>query len=286
VTRRWRIGLNGATTGAADLLTDLRVARDAGYGGLEIRDTKLEAYLAGGGSLQDLHLAFRQAGVRPLSMNALERATPSAGAARAAVLARCRTLCAWASALGCPYVVAVPGPPDGADTAAVQQSSVDALRAMAAVAREHGMKIGFEFLGSPDGSVRTLAAARQIVEEVADPAVGLVIDAFHYYVGGSRAEMLDGLDPRELFIVHLDDAEDRPREALTDAHRVLPGEGVIPLRELVRRLTAIGYDGFYSVELFRPEYWTWEPLHLAKVARERLDALFAGVEAAEGGGGR
>jgi 2-keto-myo-inositol isomerase len=155
---------------------------------------------------------------------------------------------------------------------------------MAAIARDHGVRIGFEFLGFRDCSVNTLRAARAIVEEVADPAVGLVIDAFHYYVGGSTWEMLDGLDHRALFIVHLDDAEDRPREHLTDAHRLLPGEGVIPLRPLLRRLEALGYDGVYSVELFRPEYWTWEPLHLARVARERLDALFAAADAPRGSG--
>ena len=38
-------GLNGATTGTADLLTDLRAAREAEYDVLEIRDTKVRAYL-------------------------------------------------------------------------------------------------------------------------------------------------------------------------------------------------------------------------------------------------
>ena len=284
VRRSRRYALNGATTGAADLLTDLRVARDAGYGAVEIRDTKLEAYLDGGGSLPDLRQAFREAGVQPLSMNAVERATLAVGAARAAVLGRCGTLSAWAEALGCPYVVAVPGAADGTNAAAIRHASAEVLRELAIIARDHGVRIGFEFLGFRDCSVNTLAAAQAIVEEVGDPSVGLVIDAFHYYVGGSTWSMLEGLDPRSLFIVHVDDAEDRPRETLTDAHRLLPGEGVMPLQEMLGRLTAIGYEGFYSVELFRPEYWTWDPLALARAARERLDALFAGVEAAGGGG--
>lgn len=279
-----RFGLNGATTGSVDLLTDLRVAEEAGYAALEVRDDKLEKYLEGGGSLQRLRRMFADAGIQALSLNALEGATPAAGASREAVLDRCRRLCAQAAEIGCAYVVAVPGPPEGADPQTIQQASVETLRAMAAIARDHGVRIGFEFLGFRDCSVNTLRAARAIVEEVADPAVGLVIDAFHYYVGGSTWEMLDGLDHRSLFIVHLDDAEDRPREHLTDAHRLLPGEGVIPLRPLLRQLGALGYDGVYSVELFRPEYWTWEPLHLARVARERLDALFAALDAPPGAG--
>ncbi|HEV8338234.1 MAG TPA: sugar phosphate isomerase/epimerase [bacterium] len=272
-----RYGLNGATTGTADLLTDLAVAQEAGFDALEIRDAKLEGYLAQGGSLTDLVGAFAEARLLPLSLNALERATPSPRMAREGVLDRCRTLCRWALELGCPYVVAVPGPAEGLDDDEISHTSVEALRAMGEIGRDHAVGIGFEFLGSAASSVRTVAAAREIVEAVADPAVGLVIDAFHYYVGGSTPEMLRGMDPRRLFIVHLDDAEDRPREALTDAHRLLPGEGVIPLHELVQTLEGIGYEGVYSVELFRPEYWAWDPLDLARAARESLDALFAGL---------
>jgi len=94
-------------------------------------------------------------------------------------------------------------------------------------------------------------------------------------------ETLDGLDPARLFIVHLDDAEDRPRAELTDAHRLLPGRGVMPLLPLVRRLEALGYRGAYSIELFRPEYYAWDPLHLAREARMSLDLLFKEADRAE-----
>lgn len=277
-----RFGLNGATTGRTDLATDLRLAREAGFGALEIRDTKLEEYLRRGGTLPALRGDFAEAGVTPLSLNALERSTLAEGAEREAVLARCRTLCAWSAALGCPYVIAVPSFLDGDfGTARVRTLTVAALRAMAAIGRSSGVRIGFEFLGFPTCSVHTLGAARAIVEEVADPAVGLVLDAFHFYAGGSTSAMLDGLDPRLLFIVHLDDAEAGPREALTDGQRLLPGAGVIPLTDLVGRLEALGYRGVYSVELFRPEYWTWEPRQLVRAAWESLKTLLAGIEAKE-----
>ena len=138
----------------------------------------------------------------------------------------------------------------------------------------YGVRVGFEFLGFPDCTVNTLAAARRIVDAVGDPSVGIVIDAFHFYAGGSTWSMLDGLKPEQLFIVHLDDAEDRPRTALLDAHRLLPGDGVIPLRDLVRRIEDLGYDGPWSIELFRPEYYAWDPVALARVSREKMAALF------------
>ncbi len=270
-----RFGLNGATTGPRDLLTDLHAAHDAGYHALELRDPKVQAYLQGGGSLYALRHELSEAALEVASFNALERATLATGDARQAVLRRCRVLCEWAAALDCRYVVAVPSPStDTRETDRIAEMTVDALRAMAAVAKPYGVRIGFEFLGFATCSVNTLAQARQIVDAVRDPAVGLVLDAFHFYVGGSTVEMLEGLKGEQLFLVHLDDAEDRPRQTLTDANRLLPGDGVIPLRDLAGRLEALGYRGVYSIELFRPEYYEWEPVQLARVALQKMEALF------------
>jgi 2-keto-myo-inositol isomerase len=271
-----RFGLNGATTGAADLLTDLRAAREAGYDVLEVRDTKVGAYLEAGGRLERFAEALREAGVGVYTVNALEHSTHVSGRSRQALLDRCRRLCEYAQALQAPYVVAVPSFLDEVtDPDRIAVVAADALQALAEVAAGYGVGIGFEFLGFADCSVNTLGAARHIVDQAARPNLGIVIDAFHYYAGGSTSEMLRGLDPSRLFIVHLDDAEDRPRGDLRDSHRLLPGEGVIPLRDLVGRIEALGYGGPWSIELFRPEYWTWDPVHLARVARQKMAALFA-----------
>lgn len=271
-----RLALNGATTGPADLLTDLRAAQEAGYQGIEIRDAKLQQYLDGGGSLYALRKQLTDAGLEAISLNSLERSTLAAGTAKADVLRRCRTLCEWAAGIDCPYVIAVPSfrreAPPGTD---IRAATVAALQEMAEIAYRYSVRIGFEFLGFADCSVNTLEQSRDIVETLNHPSVGLVLDAFHFFVGGSTWGMLDGLNPERLFVVHLDDAEDVPPSRLTDAHRVLPGDGVIPLRDLVWRLESLGYDGPYSIELFRPEYYEWDPAQLAKVARERMERLFS-----------
>jgi len=286
-----RFAFNGATTGsAADLLTDIRVASEAGFEALEIRETKLAAYLKSGGALYSLRRTLADSGLEVISINALEQSTLVSGEMRTALLRQCRTLCEWASGIGCPYVIAVPSLTDRLLTSSpstrstgrtvynestVIAETVASLRAMAEVARPFQVKIGFEFLGFAASSVNTLSRARKVIDATKDHNVGLVIDAFHFYVGGSTWESLEGLDPSQLFIVHLDDAEQRPRGALTDAHRLLPGDGIIPLREFIQRLQRIGYAGVYSIELFRPEYWQRDPLELAEAARHKMAALFA-----------
>ena len=144
---------------------------------------------------------------------------------------------------------------------------VRVLRDLAAIAGEFGVRLSFEFLGFGWCSVRTPRAAFEIVQATERANVGLTVDAAHFYGGGGLLAELDALDPARIFAFHLDDLEDSPKEAITDATRVLPGLGVVPLAAICARLRAIGYDGPCSIELFRPEYWGWDPYRLAVQAR-------------------
>ena len=81
------------------------------------------------------------------------------------------------------------------------------------------------------------------------------------------------MDIEKLLIFHINDSEDLPKSELTDANRLLPGEGVIPLCDILSRLKAAGYDKLASIELFRPEYWNWDPYELGKIAKEKTEKL-------------
>jgi 2-keto-myo-inositol isomerase len=145
---------------------------------------------------------------------------------------------------------------------------VRVLRDLGEIAGEFGVRLSFEFLGFGWCSVRTPRAAGEIVRATGRANVGMTVDAAHFYGGGGLLDEIDALDPARIFAFHLDDLEDTPKEAITDATRVLPGLGVVPLDEICAQLQAIGYDGPCSVELFRPEYWGWDPHRLAVAARE------------------
>ena len=144
---------------------------------------------------------------------------------------------------------------------------VRVLRDLGEIAGQFGVRLSFEFLGFGWCSVRTPRAAFEIIQAIDRANVGMTVDAAHFYGGGGLLDEISQLDPARIFAFHLDDLEDTPKEAITDATRVLPGLGVIPLGEICRRLQAIGYDGPCSIELFRPEYWGWAASKLAVEAR-------------------
>jgi 2-keto-myo-inositol isomerase len=101
----------------------------------------------------------------------------------------------------------------------------------------------------------------------------MVIDTFHFYAGGSVLADIGRLPVERLFVVHLNGCEDLPRGQLTDAHRLYPGEGVIPIDGILSGLRERGFDGMASVEIFRPAYWEEDPRVVARTALERASAV-------------
>jgi 2-keto-myo-inositol isomerase len=279
-----KIAINGATTMTADLETDIRSAGAAGFELVELRSNKLYDYLETH-TVDDLKALLAEAGVGVLSINTLEHITWRSDEDYAAIKEECAKLSEISAAIGCPYVLAVPGalrqgPKTEQETIA---ESVQVLNELADIAEPFGIRIGFEFLGEAGNSVTTLDLGSRIVDLVGRESVGNVIDTYHFYAGGSSFEAIDRLDPKKLFILHVNDAEDLPKEELNDSKRLYPGLGILPIKEIKERLDAIGYDGPVSVEIFRPEYWEEDPFKVAATAKTATEqALGLGQHAAGG----
>ncbi len=267
------LGLNGATTLKADRATDIAVAGKAGFDFVEIWAGKLIEYLQRGG-LPALRRDLRRAGVAPATLNSVERITFNDPSGHIRMLEEFQRLCRVAEAIGCETVLVVPSPrPKGVTTAAIERESVRILRELSRLATPYGVRLAYEFLGFADCTVNTLDQCAAIVEKVARPNVGLVLDTFHFFAGGSTLASIRQTDPRHIFMVHVNDVERVPRRAMHDALRLYPGKGIIPLRAIFAALGAIGYAGKVSVEIFRPQYWAKPPLQVARAARAATVAL-------------
>lgn len=259
----------------ADLTTDITAAGAAGFDCLEIWSAKLKVFLQSG-TTHDLKKMFQENRIEPYSINSIERVTFRDNEGRNRLESECKEICRLASELACPYVVVVPGRlPKGTSETEVIEESVKTLIELSDVAEPFGVSLAFEFLGQPDCSVQTLALADEIVRRADRKNIGLVIDSFHFYAGGSTIESIEALDPERLLIFHINDAEDLPRAKLEDRHRLLPGLGILPLKEIISALRRIGYDRVASVEIFRPEYWERDPLELARDARAAVEQILA-----------
>jgi 2-keto-myo-inositol isomerase len=278
-----KIALNGATTMHADLLTDIRAASEAGYDLIEIWSAKLYEYLKSN-TAEDLRSALAEHNLEPYSINSIEHVTFRNEADYAAIREECELLSRIAGEIGCPYIVVVPGKlPEGTAQEAVISESVRVLNELADIAEPHGVSLAFEFLGQPDCSVQTLDLCNMIVEAVGRESVGNVIDTFHFYAGDSSFDAIDSMRPEKLFIFHINDAEDLPKASLTDAHRLFPGTGILPITEIKKHLDGIGYDRMVSIEIFRPEYWEMDPFQVAATAKASTEEVLGIGKHAAGG---
>jgi len=265
-----KIGFNGASTMKTDLPGDIRAASRAGYDLLEIWAKKMEAYLSDH-SLHDLKGLFRKAKIKPLAINSVEFITFNSPWEKTNTMNLIKRYAEIADKLSCPYIVLVPSPrPPRVSDQRVREESVKVLREISDQFKNHSVRFAFEFLGFQWCSVSTLEKDFEIVKAVNRKNIGMVLDAFHFYAGGSNIQTIKNVEPEKIFIFHINDAEKLDKGKLQDAHRLYPGEGVIPLRKILSGLKEIQYDGPVSIEMFRPEYWT-RPA--AEVATQGMKAI-------------
>jgi 2-keto-myo-inositol isomerase len=270
-----RLGFNGATTNTADLATDIRIAGEAGYEVVELRDNKIEDFLAGGGSLADVRRMLEAAGVEPWTINAISFVGVGGAEGDAMAVARCRQLSEYAQAIGCPWVLVVPGPSEGRSAEQILHDTAATYGAMVDAAAEYGVGVAFEFMGFPWAAVRDVAGALNVVQQANRPKTGIIIDTAHFYAGDSTLESIRSMDPGKLVVLHINDLEPGiAKPDILDGHRLYPGDGVLPLDDILGAAQAIGWDGVLSVELFREEYWSHDPLSVAREAKEKSAAAW------------
>ena len=262
------LAFHSATTMTSDLETDVAVTAHAGFKALEVWAEKIDRYLAAH-TLAELNALFANHHIQPLAINSIEFIA-FRGSEYSQIQARLHELGKIAQAIGCPTIVVVPSPSPERNFpwSDILAEYVKVLRDLSDIARLYDVRLSFEFLGFGWCSVRTPRAAFAIIQQVARDNIGLTIDAAHFYGGGGLMSELDQLDPQKIFAFHLDDLEDTPKEAISDSTRLLPGLGVVPLDDICARLKRIGYAGACTIELFRPEYWNWDPYELASKARQ------------------
>ncbi len=142
---------------------------------------------------------------------------------------------------------------------------------------KYNVRLVYEFMGFAK-QIRDLPTSWEIVRKTQRENVGLCLDTFHIYRGKSRIEDIRKVPKEKIFFIHVNDAKERPIEQLGDYDRVYPGEGVLPAKEVLQALKDIGYDGYYSIEIYNEDYWREDPKEVALKAKEKTENIFAQLE--------
>jgi len=157
-------------------------------------------------------------------------------------------------------------------TAEDYKGAPDCLRQAGEAAKQYRLTAMIEFTRNST-FIATLTTALKLIREAAHPNVRPMLDCYHFWSGLGKLEDLDLLRPGELAHVHFQDVPDMPRELLDNTTRIIPGDGVSPLVQILRKLADKGYAGALSVELFLPEFQQGDPYQVARRIRESAEPV-------------
>lgn len=189
---------------------------------------------------------------------------------RAKALDDLKWKCELAQALGADRLVVVP-----VTTAKIvaddYKRGVDNLREAAEIARPFNVSLMLEFFKFST-FVNCLSTSLMMVRAADHPNVKLMMDTFHFWNGPSKLEDFEQLRDGELAHLHFEDTPgDPPRELIEQRNRVLPGDGVAPLKTIVDAAKRKKYAGPLSVELTDAQFQQMDPYQLATRIRAALD---------------
>jgi 2-keto-myo-inositol isomerase len=176
--------------------------------------------------------------------------------------------------IGCPRLAA---PPAGA----TNEPGLDLLqaaeryRALLEIGEQIGVITQLEMWGFSK-NLHRLGQAAHVAIESGHPKACVLADVFHMYKGGGDFGGLRLLNGQAIQVFHLNDyAADPPRDKTNDGFRLFPGDGIAPLRQLLRDLRAIGGRKVLSLELFNQKYWEQDALQTARTGLEKMKTAVA-----------
>jgi sugar phosphate isomerase/epimerase len=141
-------------------------------------------------------------------------------------------------------VVCLTGPGDDRDTV------VEGLRTIGDEAARAGVRVGLEpvnRIGGEDWTmISSLSEAVELLEDADRPALGIQFDSWHVW---NTPEVVENIERyADLFVgVHIADWSGTTRGW---CDRVLPGDGVADLPQILGALDRAGWDGYYDLEIF------------------------------------
>jgi sugar phosphate isomerase/epimerase len=133
------------------------------------------------------------------------------------------------------------------------------LGEVARILREHGQRLGLEYVGTKTLRARSrypfihsLAETRDLIGEISSGNVGVVLDSWHWWQADETEEDLLSLRNEEIVAADLNDAPAGvPKDQQMDNRRELPAAtGVIDTAAFMNALHRVGFDGPVRAEPF------------------------------------
>lgn len=257
--KEWKIGINSVTLKGTELTSALRIASESGYEGFGFWVRDLSNYLDAEGDLESLRRMVDSLGLDACELLAVRR-WQKVPAERLDVAEQdARSVFDLAQAMGIDTVTSPAG-----EKMHDEEEFSRRLAFVCDIASSYDITMALEFIAGRN--MPDLKSTLDVVRSVENDNVGVLLDFFHLHKSQSTLEDLRSASGEEIVLVHVDDVLGKPLEELRDKDRVFPGEGVLEIEAIVDALDDIGYQGYFSIEIFNESYWQMDPVDVAERA--------------------
>ena len=252
-----------------DIVDAIKAASKAGFQGIEPWIREIDAYTSQGGTLKDLGKRIADAGLTVEDVIAFNAFLDDDDGRRAASMENLKVDMDKVAQIGGNRIAA---PPGNNRTLVSLDNAAKYYREALELGEKMNVQPLLELWGThpvlgplSHGIYVTVAAGRV--------DASLLLDVFHLYKSGTAFPALKQINGASLHVIHFNDyPQATDPSTLNDSHRLYPGDGVAPLRQILRDLRDNGFRGCLSLELFNREYWARSADENLKTAMEKIRA--------------
>jgi 2-keto-myo-inositol isomerase len=260
------------------LMGELDLVAKAGYNGIEIWMRTLDTYLKGGGKLSDVKKKASDLGIVIEDSIGFAAWIVDEEGTREKALDQIKREMEMLAQIGCKRMAA---PPVGATAKEKAGLSLfDAAKRYKKVCElgdQMGVKPMLEMWGH-SANLHLFGEALYVASECGHHTPLILADVFHLHKGGSELNAINLVAGKHIEVFHMNDYPDVPgKTTINDSYRVMPGDGVAPMTEILGSLKAKNTPIVLSVELFNESYWKMDALEVAKIGLDKMKACVSKV---------
>lgn len=274
-TTGFRYSLNTSTIRGQELGIEKEVdtASSAGYDAIEPWIPTLRQFVENGGKLPDLRRRISDGGLTVDSAIGFAQWITDDDAKRTAALEEAKRDMDMLREIGGTRIAAPPVGAHQGDSPKIDLFvATERYRALLEVGDQTGVVPQLEVWGFSKNLSR-LGEVMFVAAETGHPKACLLLDIYHIFKGGSDFEGLSLMSDNALQVFHVNDYPTTPpRETMSDADRIYPGDGIAPMSQILNFIGGHGRDITLSLELFNRDYWKQDAMEVAKTGLAKMKA--------------
>jgi 2-keto-myo-inositol isomerase len=256
------------------LVNEIKTAAKVGFDGIEIWMNTLEKYVKEGGKLSEIRKLTEGSGIKIEDAIGFAAWVVDDDTKRNAALEQLKREMDMLAQIGCKRIAA---PPFGATNEAGLNlyKAAERYAKILDLGKEMGVLPQLELWGFSK-NMHLFGETLLVAAETGHSEAVILIDTYHIVRGGSPISSLEFVDGKKIQMCHLNDfpaMDDHTK--LTDAMRVMPGDGVGPLSQILQILNAKNTPIVLSLEIFNEKAWKMDATAACTEGLAKMKAVVA-----------